>query len=52
MLLALTALGLLVLKLVPESRPEINGMLLTWLPYFTFIMYSLNGAPALPGRCL
>ena len=41
-LLALTALGLLALKLVPESRPEINGMLLTWLPYFTFIMYSLN----------
>lgn len=41
-LLALLALGLLILALVPESRKPINGMILTWLPYFTFIMYSLN----------
>lgn len=41
-LLCLIAGALLVLRLVPESREEINGIILTWLPYFTFIMYSLN----------
>ena len=33
---------LLVLVLQPDARGEINGMVLTWLPYFTFIMYMIN----------
>ena len=33
---------LLVLYLVPEIKPEVNGMVLTWLPYFVFILYAIN----------
>lgn len=33
---------LLLLHLLPEIRPEINEMVLTWLPYFVFIMYAIN----------
>lgn len=37
------ALGFLVLVyLVPESRKGINSVLLTFLPYFVFIMYAIN----------
>ena len=31
-----------VLYLVPEIKPEVNGMVLTWLPYFVFILYAIN----------
>ena len=34
--------GLLVLYLVPESRPAVNELILNWLPYFVFIMYAIN----------
>ena len=33
---------LLVSYLKPEVRPEINQMMMTWLPYFVFIMYAIN----------
>lgn len=33
---------LLALYLVPEIKPEVNGMVLTWLPYFVFILYAIN----------
>lgn len=26
----------------PELKPEINKMVMTWLPYFVFIMYAIN----------
>lgn len=41
-LLLLTAGALLALRLAPDIRETVNGVLLSWLPYFTFIMYSLN----------
>src|SRR5699024_1447920 len=28
--------------LAPGARKEINEMVMTWLPYFTFIMYAVN----------
>ena len=31
-----------MLYLVPEIKPEVNGMVLTWLPYFVFILYAIN----------
>lgn len=34
--------ALLALHLMPESKAEINEMILTWLPYFTFILYIIN----------
>ncbi len=40
--LLLVAGSLAALYFLPEIRPEINGMLLTWLPYFTFILYLIN----------
>ena len=33
---------LLLLVFVPETRAEINEMVMTWLPYFAFIMYLIN----------
>lgn len=27
---------------LPEKRGEVNEMVMTWLPYFTFIMYMIN----------
>ncbi len=33
---------LTVLYLKPGIKPEINGMVMTWLPYFVFIMYAIN----------
>ncbi len=32
----------LIFSLRPESRSVVNGMLLTYLPYFVFIMYLIN----------
>ena len=26
----------------PETKAEINGVVMTWLPYFSFIMYMIN----------
>ncbi len=34
--------ALILLYFVPEARPDINDMILNWLPYFTFIMYAIN----------
>ena len=31
-----------VIFMRPEIKPVINGMILTWLPYFVFIMYGIN----------
>lgn len=33
---------LLLMVLVPETRENINQMVMTWLPYFAFIMYLIN----------
>lgn len=33
---------LTVIFLRPEVKQEINGMVVTWLPYFVFIMYAIN----------
>lgn len=40
--LVLIVCALAALYLMPEIRPEINEMVLTWLPYFTFILYMVN----------
>lgn len=32
----------LFLYLKPEVKPELNKMVMTWLPYFAFIMYAIN----------
>lgn len=34
--------GLLFLRLVPAARAGINGLLMVFLPYFTFIMFAIN----------
>ena len=40
---ALLCCGVLVLMVLqPETRPDINEMVMTWLPYFTFILYMIN----------
>ena len=41
-ILGLVAVGLLAIRLSTEVGETLNGILLLWLPYFTFIMYSLN----------
>ncbi len=33
---------LMVVFLKPEIKTEINEMIMTWLPYFVFIMYAIN----------
>ena len=33
---------MMVIFMKPEIKPEINGMVMTWLPYFVFIMYAIN----------
>lgn len=33
---------LLVFYLLPESKPEINELLMSFLPYFVFILYAIN----------
>ena len=33
---------MLVLFMRPEIKPAVNGMVMTWLPYFVFIMYAIN----------
>ena len=40
--LVLTAAALIGVCLVPEAREVANRMILTWLPYFVFILYSIN----------
>lgn len=40
---AFLAAGILTLVyLRPEIKPAINSMVMTWLPYFVFIMYAIN----------
>ena len=34
--------ALLTMIFLPETRPRLNQMVLTWLPYFAFIMYLIN----------
>ena len=34
--------ALLVMVLRPETKPGLNQMVMTWLPYFSFIMYMIN----------
>lgn len=34
--------ALLAFYLAPEAKEPVNGMLLTYLPYFVFIMYAIN----------
>ena len=33
---------LLLMVLLPETKADINEMVMTWLPYFAFIMYMIN----------
>ena len=40
--LVLSCAAAVALTLVPGARKEINEMVMTWLPYFTFIMYAVN----------
>lgn len=40
--LALVLTILLLLNYIPEIKGEINQMIMNWLPYFVFIMYSIN----------
>lgn len=40
--LIVTAAVLLLFVLIPESREAVNHMLMTFLPYFVFIMYLIN----------
>ena len=39
---ALTCGALLLMLLQPGTKADINEMVMTWLPYFTFIMYMIN----------
>ena len=38
----LVAAVLVGIYLLPEEKPIINKIVMTWLPYFVFIMYSIN----------
>ena len=38
----LTCGTLLLMLLQPETKADINEMVMTWLPYFSFIMYLIN----------
>ena len=40
--LALVAAVLLVFRLQPAVRPEVNALLMDTLPYFVFILYAIN----------
>lgn len=40
--LAVLAFSIAACFLVPEAKPIINGMMLTFLPYFLFVMYFIN----------
>lgn len=40
--LAVLVLSIMACFLFPEAKPKINGMMLTFLPYFLFIMYFIN----------
>lgn len=34
--------ALMLMYYKPETKAEINGVVMTWLPYFSFIMYMIN----------
>ena len=38
----LCAGSLLLMTLLPGIKPDINQMVMTWLPYFSFILYLIN----------
>lgn len=38
----LCAGALLLMTLLPGIKPDINQMVMTWLPYFSFILYLIN----------
>lgn len=40
--LAVLAFSIMACFLIPEAKPIINGMMLTFLPYFLFVMYFIN----------
>lgn len=40
--LALIAIVLIALKLVPEIKSNLNGVLMSCLPYMVFVMYAIN----------
>ena len=43
---------LLALCFVSEIRESANELVLNWLPYFVFIMYTINRGETLLGFCL
>lgn len=40
--LALVVGVVVILQFAPEAKPDINELILNWLPYFAFIMYAIN----------
>ena len=40
--LVLSCAAVIALTMVPEAKKDINELIMTWLPYFTFIMYAIN----------
>ena len=38
----LVAAVLVIVYLLPEEKSAINKIVMTWLPYFVFIMYAIN----------
>ena len=38
----LVATVLVIIYLMPEARADLNKIVMTWLPYFVFIMYAIN----------
>ena len=38
----LVATVLVIIYLMPEARADLNRIVMTWLPYFVFIMYAIN----------
>lgn len=40
--LGIIAICLLLLKIRPETGEKINGMMMSYLPYFAFVMYLIN----------
>ena len=40
--LVLSCAAVIALTMAPEAKKDINELIMTWLPYFTFIMYAIN----------
>lgn len=40
--LVLSCAAVIALTMVPEAKKDIKELIMTWLPYFTFIMYAIN----------